>query len=226
MKPTPKDNTTEFLKRRAKILAKQAGLRHHSALDKIVQDEQGCANWQHYLRTRKSHAHSGTTNTNIPDPFNEFRNLVTTKEEAARLLRRAKQQIPNLTLSGIGIIAKDQEALEDRLYEIAICADWAKQIDQINSLNRRQTSYSYKHSVEHWCQSRIGTGESVPHYVANGSFIAAAVGLGFKFAQIGPNAFFNFSERALNRDLPPVRAVGTRHFEVPGFSGKTRSESI
>ncbi len=34
----------------AKVLAKQAGLRHHAALDKIVQDEQGCANWQRPIK--------------------------------------------------------------------------------------------------------------------------------------------------------------------------------
>jgi len=124
---------------------------------------------------------------------------ITPKEEAADLLKRAKQQIPNLTLSGIGIRYEGQEALEDRLDEIATCAEWLKRINQIETINKRHTSYGYKHSVERWRRSPTSTGESTPSYVANGSFIAAAVGLGFKFMQFGPNACFNFSERALKQ---------------------------
>jgi hypothetical protein len=72
------------------------------------------------------------------------------------------------------------------------------------SYNTHATSYGYKHTVERWIDNRGG-----PHlYVANGSFIAAALGLGFKPKLTdwsSPNAYFQFSQRTVNaiRNPPP-----------------------
>ena len=132
-----------------------------------------------------------------------------------RLFEAAKRLIPNLTHFGIGIfseekapkeidseavdaqIAEGQNKLGQRLEEIAIVAEWLKHTVQTKSINRHHSSYGYKHTIERWCRGRNGAGEIVPNYVANGSFLAAAVGLRLKFKQDGPNAYFNISERSL-----------------------------
>ncbi|MDC3956273.1 hypothetical protein KEG38_20600 [Polyangium jinanense] len=92
-------------------------------------------------------------------------------------------------------------ALAEHLEELAACADWIKRQRPIASYNVRHTSYGYKHSVERWFDERGG-----PHlYVANGSFIAAALGLGFeaKLNNAGPpNVHFKFSERTVKAPLP------------------------
>ncbi|KYF96113.1 hypothetical protein BE20_04475 [Sorangium cellulosum] len=99
----------------------------------------------------------------------------------------------------------EQAALAEHSEEITACADWIKRQRPIASYNVRHTSYGYKHSVERWFDERGG-----PHlYVANGSFIAAALGLGFE-AKLdhprSPNVHFKFSERTVKALLPTPHA--------------------
>lgn len=95
----------------------------------------------------------------------------------------------------------ERAALTEHLDEIAASADWIKRQRPIASYNVRHTSYGYKHFVEQWFDERGG-----PHlYVANGSFIAAALGLGLeaKLNHLGsPNVHFKFSERTVKAPLP------------------------
>ena len=86
--------------------------------------------------------------------------------------------------------------LANRLHEIAACADWIRRQRTLKSFNRRHTSYGYKHYVERWFDVR---GAHV--YVSNGSFIAAAIGLGFEGKPEGLNLLFRFSERTLDTPL-------------------------
>jgi hypothetical protein len=51
----------------------------------------------------------------------------------------------------------------------------------VQTVNMRMSSYGHKHRVESWCR-RHGHHE----YIANGSFIVAAVGLGFPFRIAAP----------------------------------------
>ncbi|MCV6610651.1 MAG: hypothetical protein OIF55_07785 [Amphritea sp.] len=65
-----------------------------------------------------------------------------------------------------------------------------KTIDWIRS------SYGLKHNVENYIRAFQGTGN---HYVANGSFICAALHMGFRTEAVGPaspNTSFNFSRRS------------------------------
>jgi len=76
--------------------------------------------------------------------------------------------------------------------EVALCKQWLEQhVKPRKSINLRgNSSYGWKHRVEHWSET-FG-----PHrYVANGSFIQAAIDLGYKYVQDGPNARFNFGPK-------------------------------
>ena len=91
--------------------------------------------------------------------------------------------------------------------QVALCKKWlelhARPRKTINF--REGSSYGFKHRVERWCET-FG-----PHrYIGNGAFIRAAIDLGYKYVQRGPNAHFNIAPRgpALPRDVrPAVRDV-------------------
>lgn len=145
-----------------------------------------------------------------PAPRRGWHPLVkTTKAEAQELVERALEREPLVTHFGMGVfdgggweqrpceeLDREQAALRKALLEVAACADWIKEQRSIKTLNRRHTSYGYKHRVEKWIGDRGG-----PHlYIANGSFIAAAIGLGFDFRPAhprSPNCYFNFSEKTV-----------------------------
>ena len=137
----------------------------------------------------------------------------TTHAEAAALVLKAVEKIPELTRFGVGLgddarrilresgpdglkqkVMEGQAELHASLEAVAVCADWIKQQVPIQSINTKHASYGYKHMVEGWCRRR-----NHPQYIPNGAFIAAAVGLGFKFRLFAesPNVQFNFSERTV-----------------------------
>ena len=80
-------------------------------------------------------------------------------------------------------LAKDWKRVDEII-------DWLKEakIKKISSINRKQSSYKYKHVVE----EQIG-------YITNGQFIAAAILSGFEYEWKGPNAYFNMSQKDWNR---------------------------
>lgn len=138
--------------------------------------------------------------------------MKTTESQAAAFVATAVAAIPSLTRFGVGIfeqserrheqgtawlkarIAEGQAELGLRLDEVAIAADWIKLQVPTATVNTRCTSYTYKHDVENW---KAKGGE--PAHVSNGAFIAAAIGLGFKFKiqDDGPNVYFAFSAKSL-----------------------------
>jgi len=145
--------------------------------------------------------------------------IETTRAEAEAMLRKALELEPLLTHFGLGIFdegkrrreavksgkstreldvefERDRLGLHEHLDEIAASADWIKRQVRIKTFNTHSTSYGYKHMVERWFRDKGG-----PHvYVANGSFIAAALGLGYSIKRSGPsspNAFFQFSRRGI-----------------------------
>lgn len=145
--------------------------------------------------------------------------VATTREEAERILRRALEVEPRLTYAGLGVgdpysrgywmpgqgpgTPEIRKAFEEaraelwkHLEEIAACADWVRLQRPISSFNLSHHSYGYKHTVERWVEDHGG-----PHlYIANGSFIAAAVGMGFDARQTAPgspNACFRFSRKTV-----------------------------
>lgn len=151
--------------------------------------------------------------------------IQTTKAEAAVLLEKALGKEPRLTHFGIGVydelrrrrdarrnvgddveidreLERGRAALWSHLDEIAASADWIRLQRRIATHNNRQTSYGYKHAVERWFRARDSY-----QYVANGSFIAAALGLGFQPKPASfdsPNVLFPFS----NRTVKALEVVG------------------
>lgn len=140
----------------------------------------------------------------------------TTEEEARTLIESALAKDPRLTHFGIGVfdedmrrheegdepvdadIAKEREHLRTAIAEVQRAADWIKRQDSTARYNTRHNSYGYKHAVERWWRDR-GAPDGNP-YVANGAFIAAAIGLGWEAKVDGPNARFKFSERTYRLD--------------------------
>jgi hypothetical protein len=178
-----------------------------------------------YTVARRHVLAAGTGTSSVPavaaqeTPSVSWNPLIeTTVEEARELLARALELAPRLTHFGIGVHAEprrrreaarsgrsteaidrelhDQRAeLGKHLEEIAACADWIKRQRRIASFNLKHTSYGYKDAVERWFQGR-GTYQ----YVSNGSFIAAALGLGFDGKPDhpdSPNLHFPFSQRTV-----------------------------
>lgn len=131
--------------------------------------------------------------------------------EAEELLERAIALNPLVTMYGLGTSEglrwthrrnekfdhSQRELKENGLPAIAACAGWLEGVEPIQTINRRSTSYVYKHSVERWFAAH-----GSPIYIPNGAFIAAAIGLGYKWRSVAPNQpnlYFNFSQRDLNR---------------------------
>jgi hypothetical protein len=229
---TPQDHniSTQTIKRRAKVLARQSAIAYHQALDQVVQGA-GFANWQHFLNTKKNAPRIVTIPPGKASSFAEYPSLTTTRDEALAFLVRTLEYLPGLTAAGLAD-PRDPSSrggdLEKCLPEIALCADWVKRLRPIRSINWRRTSYDYKHMVESWGKRREKAGDPVPVYVQNGSFIAAAVGLGYRVERANlilepapssflgftgrygpsgrsPNTCFNFSETTVRAASAPER---------------------
>jgi hypothetical protein len=157
----------------------------------------------------------------VSKPVTWHPRIETSADEAQALLDIALSSEPRLTYCGIGILdetsrrvraaisrrgledierefADERDLLSNHLDQIAACADWITRQRRTASYNTRHTSYGYKHLVERWIDGRGG-----PHlYIANGSFIAAALGLGYEGRpdEFGsPNLHFKFSERTVRK---------------------------
>ena len=136
--------------------------------------------------------------------------IKTTEGEALRLINAALQHEPRLCHFGLGVyderrklrdlgpaavadeLAAERDSLCRSPSEVAAAADWIACQERSPNWNEKHSSYGYKHCVEQWFRGR---GHGV--YVANGAFIAAAIGLGWQHRAVGPNAQFCFSERTV-----------------------------
>jgi len=124
---------------------------------------------------------------------------MTTIIDARRLLDIAVQVCPTLTPNGAIPIkgANDGWPYEDLtpyLLEIATCADWIHAYAHPRkSINRTWSSYGLKHIVE---DSTLA--HAAGHYVCNGAFIAAAIGLGYVWTQgvLNPGFAMGFARGA------------------------------
>lgn len=145
--------------------------------------------------------------------------LKTTREDARALLDAALRSEPRLCSNGLGVFDEHKKRarieraeipvaqleaefatarieLADALDQIAAAADWIAQQQESIRFNTKHDSYGYKHHVERWFDARGG-----PHlYVSNGSFIAAAIGLGWETRPGypgSPNVQLRFAERGV-----------------------------
>lgn len=95
---------------------------------------------------------------------------------------------PTLTAFGIeGTLRRAHSTDLPEIKEIETCINWLNTIKKTKGINRKSTSYGYKHEAER----AYGT------YVTNGSFIAAVIHLGIKYEKIpgSPNIFVALSRK-------------------------------
>ena len=150
--------------------------------------------------------------------------LETTEEQAKWLLNRALSAEPRLTHFGIGIPAEGKmrrespvaaqkqfdaarQMLAKGLEEIAASADWIRRQDLRTRFNAQEHSFGYKSRVEVWFAERSGANIQV----SNGSFIAAALGLGLDARRVGrgsPNVEFKFSASTLCTPRSQASPIG------------------
>lgn len=126
-------------------------------------------------------------------------------------IRAVMEKYPELTHYGLGIcrdyrnmswqerMAKFREERENLAGAVDECnrvVQFLMHAEKRKTINYRRTSYGLKHRAEHYMKNRPDVEN---YYVANGSFICAAVHMGFRFvpASVGsPNVCFNISERS------------------------------
>lgn len=79
--------------------------------------------------------------------------------------------------------------------------EWLKDVRRTKNINKRHTSYGWKHIASNSLRKKYGNGDD-GKYISNGAFIAAAMDLGFVVRQCyinlipTPNAWINISETA------------------------------
>lgn len=95
-------------------------------------------------------------------------------------------------------IKEGQQSLLNELDAINKCVEWLADVAKTKTLNRKRTSYDYKHIVE----EDIG-------YLSNGAFIVAAILAGFtvkRECEDSLNGRVNISERDLQRKRKETQA--------------------
>lgn len=88
-------------------------------------------------------------------------------------------------------LSKLREELLNSHEEFTAACEWFKTQKIIKNFNRKRTSYGIKHDAE----------RAMNRYISNGTLIAAAVHMGFKYQKIrfgiSPNVYFNISQTTL-----------------------------
>lgn len=133
-------------------------------------------------------------------------------DNLANDVRYALKQFPLLTYFGFGDFGKplvappelrNQLLSDHALHEINLSQHWLGCQIRIKTISRHYSSYGLKHVVEN-CTPRPGCPRS---YVANGSFIVAAIIDGWKVRRCSPtspNAWLNIS-RNIRRPVLEVQ---------------------
>jgi hypothetical protein len=101
-------------------------------------------------------------------------------------LDKVMQDYPDLTSNGFESSDKNREELKNDLAGFQAACVYLTYMKKTPEINMDISSYGYKHRVE----------DMGYHYVYNGSFIAAAIHMGFKIdtRTDTPNAAFNISD--------------------------------
>ncbi|WP_428304411.1 hypothetical protein [Lacipirellula sp.] len=117
------------------------------------------------------------------------------------------ERCPNLGAFGFGSFGQyhpefpgnaTKELKQDRgellrgFAQFQTACEWLAKIEKSRSTNQTCSSYALKHRVERFY---------APFYCCNGAFIAAAIHMGFKWVEDGPNACFNMKQASLDRLL-------------------------
>lgn len=180
----------------AKRLVRSSGIALHDALNRVAAENGLALPWAKALLALSSNEVEV-----IPSPAYQM-----TPADIARVMERE----PQLTHFGLGISRplektpeerkKQFEAERTRLLghadECSKALRWLAHATKRKTINPGRSSYGLKHSVEHYMKWLPDVSD---YYVANGSFICAALHAGFEMVQSrpgSPNAHFNISERS------------------------------
>lgn len=179
----------------AKRLRKQEKISLHDALDRVAIDNGGELSWSislEKLPKALSDSHSPElliTLTDVKNVMKEFPTLNYYGFTVGRYSDKSYSETLEL----------NRNALLDALDECNRVANFLKFVQPRKSINKRVgSSYGLKHEVERFCRSFPDVRQS-DQYVANGSFICAALHLGFNFQPVeygSPNLYFNMSSRS------------------------------
>lgn len=203
----------------AKRLAQLKHIPLSQAQDEVARDNGLSVSWARALATLKAQALSSPIDIQSAE-------MVMTEAD----IRAVMEKHPELTHYGRGIFRdhrkmsweertakfnEEREKLSRAVEECNRAIQFLMHAEKRKTINYGRTSYGLKHRVEHYMKNRPDVEN---YYVANGSFICAAVHMGFKFvpASAGsPNVCLNISERspifewekllARARNLPQAR---------------------
>src|SRR5919199_5860204 len=128
--------------------------------------------------------------------------VVSAKHQIQQAIRMAEQKFTPGRLAPNGLVfGKDLQRSESTfnsegllsnacVLEFLLCQEWLQQLISVKTLNKKHSSYGYKHVVENW--SNV--------YISNGAFIAAALAAGWHCEITNPNSpnvYLAMSERSL-----------------------------
>lgn len=112
------------------------------------------------------------------------------KQQARDMLKR----YPTLGYPGFGYESQEErQKLLESLDQVEHVITWLrdKNVEKRKSINPNHSSYAYKHLCEK-TEPQFG-------YISNGAFILGALLSGFSIEIQGINAFFNISDKSINR---------------------------
>lgn len=179
----------------AKRLAKQENIPLHEALDRIAVLNGSELSWARIIPSLGS---------SIPE-LRSPQSLMSIDD-----VLKVMEKFPTLNYHGFDItrspdkpyrllLEQNREELLKALDECNRAASFLKYVQPRKSINKKVgSSYGLKHEVERFCRSVPNVNHS-EQYVANGSFICAALHLEFSFQQTdygSPNVHFNMSSRS------------------------------
>ena len=117
--------------------------------------------------------------------------VLTSEEQAERLLDAATQKIPDLRADGIGGTMHPPD-----LVHVALCNDFLVTVRRRKSIDDRRTSVEMAAMLEPWAASK-----RIPPVTLNGALIAAAVGAGASYKACGLATLLNLSRSDFERRL-------------------------
>lgn len=180
----------------AKRSARIEGISYYDALDKVAHLNGVAMPWAKALSVVKE----------LASPIQQHGLQMTAAD-----IKVVMDNYPDLTHFGRGIYYESSASRDERTAKFRVQRDClANAVDECNravrflmhvnkrkTVNFTRTSYGLKHRVEHYMKNLPDVED---YYVANGSFICAAIHMGFIFAPAkapgSPNVCFNISDRS------------------------------
>ncbi len=189
----PSGRSVKNCQKDAKRLKKSLGIPHHQALNEVARLNGLDMNWAEAMQHLDSQM--GAT-PQYP--------IMTVKD-----IDHVIAQYPRLTHFGFGVfdeagmsyadlqekMDRNKEELRNAVDECNRACRFIAHLDKRQTFNNFSTSYGLKHQVEHFLSYQDDIDNT---YIANGSFICAAIHMGFKVKEsyLSPNAIFNISSKS------------------------------